>query len=63
MSPFTIRALCVVLFIAVMTGYTSLLRWSLAHYGYLGVAITAGVCIGVGLLICNRTEPTSSRRR
>jgi hypothetical protein len=57
MSPFIIRTLCVVLFITIMTGYVLLLKWSLAHYGLLGVAIAGGLCIGVGFLIFNRTEP------
>jgi hypothetical protein len=62
MSPFITRTLCVVLFIAIMTPYILLLRWSQENFGLLGVAVTAVLFIGLALLLVNRMERTSNGR-
>ena len=60
MSPFITRTLCVVLFIAIMTPYILLLRWSQENFGLLGVGATAAPFIGRALLLANRMERTSN---
>jgi hypothetical protein len=55
-SPFIMRILCVVIFITIMTPYVLLLRWSQENFGFMGVAVTAALCIGLALLLVSRME-------
>ena len=56
------RTLCVVVFIAIMTTYVLLLRWSQENFGLLGVGVTAALFIGPALLLANRMERSSNGR-
>jgi hypothetical protein len=55
-SPFVMRTLCVVIFIAIMTPYVLLLRWSQENFGLLGVGVTAALVIGPALLLVKLLE-------
>jgi len=59
-SPFIMRTLCVVIFIAIMTPYVLLVRWSQENFGLLGIGATAALFIGPALLLANRMERTSN---
>jgi hypothetical protein len=56
MSPFMIRALCVVLFISIMSGYKLLLQWADRTFGWIGIIVTALIVIGLALLFVNRND-------
>ena len=56
MSLFIMRTLCVVIFIAIMTPYIMLLRWSQENFGLLGVGVTTAPFVGSELLLVNRLE-------
>jgi hypothetical protein len=56
------RTLCVVIFIAIMTPYVLLLRWSQENVGLLGIGVTTALFIGPALLLANRIERSLSGR-
>jgi hypothetical protein len=62
-SPFIMRTLCVVIFIAIMTPYVLLVRWSQENFGLLGVAVIAALVIGLGMLLVRRIEHRSPNGR
>jgi peptidoglycan/LPS O-acetylase OafA/YrhL len=58
MSPFMIRALCVVLFISIMSCYKFLLQWANQTFGWIGIIVTALIVIGLALLFVDRSDRT-----
>jgi hypothetical protein len=58
MSLFMIRALCLVLFISIMSCYKLLLQWASQTFGFIGIIVTALVVIGLALLFVNRSDRT-----